>query len=246
MSVSAAQPLATAGDDPVVRDLRRLAAASSAGLLAGVVVNGIGSRLAMMLLARLNPDATGLLSDDGFRIGRLTMQTASLVLLATIIGLLGGVVFLSVRDLRVGPAWFRTTSMVVGPAIVVGAILVQTDGIDFRVLEPRWLAILLFVALPGLYAYAVMRLADHWLEDGSWFLSGPRRRAALAAPILVLGPFAALVGLGLVVRMLLRQHPSVAGHVAAPWVRSGARIVLAAIFVAGTVDLGRDVVVLLG
>ena len=39
----------------VVRDLRQLAAVGTAGFVVGFVVNGWGGRLAMMLLARLNP-----------------------------------------------------------------------------------------------------------------------------------------------------------------------------------------------
>jgi len=50
--------------------LRTLAAISSAGALAGVLIGGVGGRLAMMLLARLNPQALGVKSDDGFIIGR--------------------------------------------------------------------------------------------------------------------------------------------------------------------------------
>ena len=37
-----------------------------AGALLGLLVGGVGSRLAMLLLARLNPEATGVISDDGF------------------------------------------------------------------------------------------------------------------------------------------------------------------------------------
>ena len=49
------------------RALRRLSAITLAGALLGLLVGGVGGRLAMMLLARLNPDATGVTSDDGFR-----------------------------------------------------------------------------------------------------------------------------------------------------------------------------------
>ena len=38
---------------------RRLAAITLAGALLGVLVGGVGGRLAMLLLARLNPEATG-------------------------------------------------------------------------------------------------------------------------------------------------------------------------------------------
>ncbi|MBW3618942.1 MAG: hypothetical protein KY461_01745, partial [Actinobacteria bacterium] len=51
---------------------RRFAAISLAGALSGVLVGGVGGRLAMLLIARLNPQATGRISDDGFRMGTFT------------------------------------------------------------------------------------------------------------------------------------------------------------------------------
>jgi hypothetical protein len=57
--------------------LRGLAAVTWAGALLGLLVGGVGSRLAMMLLARLNPQVAGLTSDDGFTMGQLTMQTST-------------------------------------------------------------------------------------------------------------------------------------------------------------------------
>ena len=52
---------------------RRNAAIVLTGLGLGVVIGGIGGRLAMYLLARLNPEATGVISDDGFVIGQFTL-----------------------------------------------------------------------------------------------------------------------------------------------------------------------------
>ena len=71
------------------------------------------------------------------------------------------------QPLRFGPAWFRTASMTVGPAVVVGSLLVHTDGVDFRILHPVWLAVALFVALPGLFAYAMVAVGDRWLREDS-------------------------------------------------------------------------------
>ena len=52
--------------------VRRLAVITAVGALRGLLVGGVGGvggRLAMMLLARLNPEGIGVTSDDGFRIG---------------------------------------------------------------------------------------------------------------------------------------------------------------------------------
>jgi hypothetical protein len=124
---------------------RRLAAITAVGGLLGLIVGGVGGRLAMMLLARLNPQETGTTSDDGFRIGQFTVtDTIGLLLTGTAFGVVGAGVYTVVRVLMVGPRWFQVLSVAGGPAVVVGAAIVHTDGIDFHLLDPAWLAIGLF------------------------------------------------------------------------------------------------------
>src|SRR5688500_2198501 len=107
----------------------------------------------MMLLARLNPEVSGITSDDGFTIGQFTLSdTAGLLVLATFIGVFGAGVYVVVRPLMIGPRWFQVLSVAGGAGVVAGAVIVHTDGVDFRLLDPAWLAIALFVAIPGTYA----------------------------------------------------------------------------------------------
>lgn len=129
---------------------RRFAVISALGGLLGALVGGVGGRLAMMLLARLNPEATSVMRDDGFRIGQFTLSdTLGLLLVGAGFGLAGAGVYSFVRGLMIGPHWFQVLSVAGGPAVVVGAVLVHTNGVDFRLLGPAWLAIGLFVAIPG-------------------------------------------------------------------------------------------------
>lgn len=184
--------------DRIEADARVVAAAIGAGALLGFVINGWGSRLAMMLLARLNPQVTGMVSDDGFRMGQFVLaDTMGLVLLGTVFGVLGGLVYLAVRPLRFGPRWFQHLALFVGPAVVAGSLLVHTEGIDFHVLDPPALAIALFVALPGAFALSAALLVERWLDDDSWF---QRARLIYVAPLLlVLVPFWPLLVVVLVV-----------------------------------------------
>ena len=175
-------------------DVRRFAAATAAGAIAGFVAGGIGSRLAMMVIAALNRDMTGRLTDDGAIMGRFDLgETAGLVLFTTALGVLGGLVYLAVRDLRIGPPWFQRASIIAGPAVVVGAMLVHRDGIDFTLLEPAALSIALFVAVPALFSALVSPLADRWLAPGAWL-----GRAPTWAVLLVVLPVAVLWPLGVV------------------------------------------------
>jgi len=124
-----------------------------AGALQGLLVGGVGGRLPMMLLAKLNPNATDAVSDDGFTIGHLTFQSLNLLGAATLLGVLGGGIDFVPRGVMIGPRWFQILSIGLGPAVVVGGVLVHVPGgVDFTVLQPVWLSIVLFMAIPGTYA----------------------------------------------------------------------------------------------
>lgn len=235
---------------PTVRlleaDLRKVVATTWAGAVAGFVVLGWGSRLAMMLLARLNPAATGRISDDGFVMGRFDLgNTMGLVLFCTVVGMIGGMLFLVLRQLRFGPPWFRTWSMVVGPAVVGGSLLVHTDGIDFRILEPTWLAIALFVILPGAFAGAVAWLADRWTAEGTWFRTGsPRRLLGLAVlvPVIFLGlPLVLALG----VHTWWQRSERFRAIATVDGLHAAARVLLVLAFAGALFDLARKSVELL-
>lgn len=223
-----------------------MSAAATAGLIAGLVVNGVGSRLAMMLLARLNPQVTGRLSDDGFLMGQFSLaDTFGLVTFGTALGVLGGLLFLALRGLRFGPQWFQVASMTVGPAVVVGAMLVHTDGIDFRVLHPTWLAIALFVALPGLFALAVSWLTDRWTRPESWAFRTRRAWLAGLPLLIVIAPALPVAALGAGARVLHQTVPAVRRLMAAPAWPNLVRTGLVAVFLLSLRGLVADAVTLL-
>lgn len=228
------------------RAVRRLAVATAAGAFCGLLVGGIGGRLAMLLLARLSPETTGAISDDGFLIGQFTVSgTLNLLAVCTIIGVLGGGVYLLTRGLMIGPRWFQVLSISIGPAVVVGAMLVHPEGVDFTLLRPTWLAIALFVAIPGSYAALLTVLGERWLRTDRRFLLAPRRVAFV--PLILWLPLAPvlLVGvLGWVAVELLRRHPGSRALVESPWVPRLIRLSLILIFVFSLTDLVRDVAAL--
>ena len=91
---------------------RQLAAITAACALSGLLVGGIGGRFAMSILARANPKATGVESDDGFVMGTATMSgTANLLMMGMFLGVLGDSVYFLLRGLGIGPRWFEILSM---------------------------------------------------------------------------------------------------------------------------------------
>lgn len=227
---------------------RRMGALTATGALLGLLVGGVGSRLAMMLLARLNPEVTGLTSDDGFTMGQFTVSdTVNLLLLGILLGVAGAGVYALLRGLRIGPRWFQVLSIGAGPAVVLGAMIVHTDGIDFRVLEPTWLAIGLFVAIPGVYAVLLTVLAERALRPGGWWERAPLP-LAVAPLVLWIGPAAPLlliVAACWVAREGLRRTHAGAAVLNNPALGWAARLGLAAIFTVALLDLARDTAELL-
>lgn len=221
---------------------RRLAAITAMGGLLGLLVGGLGGRLAMMLLARLNPGATGVTSDDGFRIGQLTAaDTINLLLIGAGFGVVGAGVYAVVRGLRVGPRWFQVLTIAGGPAVVVGAAIVHTDGVDFRLLGPPWLTIGLFVAIPGVYAALLTLSAERLLDENGWFAHAPILFAA--APLALWIPLAPLLGVLVILWASaegVRRTPLGAAAIGHPVMARAARLGLAAIFVLSLFDLGKD------
>ena len=133
-----------------------------AGIPTGVIVIGLGSRLAMFVLRLTSPDSVrGVESDDGFTIGRFTLSgTLNLMMIGAAVGIIGAGAYRLVSRWLIGPTWFRRLTTGAAAAVVVGSMLVHKSGIDFNVLKPKWLAIGLFVLLPGLFAVAIGHVAD--------------------------------------------------------------------------------------
>jgi hypothetical protein len=235
---------------PVVSGLRRdflhaaqVFARITVAALPVALITGLLSRFAMLLLARLNPAATGMDTDDGFPIGRFTLAgTLNLLLGVMFVSLMGVGCYAVLRGLMIGPRWFRVLSISLGPAVVVGSMLVHTTGVDFTVLEPPLLAIALFVALPMFYV-ALLTLTAEWvlatgrLEGVGWTVLGLLAWVPLA-------PLALAIGLGFLTWAAVRRFEGVGSRLTgarAAWVARGG---LGAIFVAGLVDLVRDAALL--
>ena len=115
-----------------------------------------------MLLLRLTSPETvnGMTTDDGFEIGVFTTDTLSLVAGMTLLGGINGVLYAMLRQGI--PGRMRLPLWTLFGAVLGGATVVNDDGVDFTVLEPLLLAIVLFVLLPGLASAVVVILVERW------------------------------------------------------------------------------------
>jgi hypothetical protein len=216
-----------------------LATVTLVGALCGAVAVGVLGRVAMLLLAELNPAATGVTSDDGFVMGQFTLS-GSLQLAASGLqfGVIGVFFYLALRGLMVGPAWFRLLSISLGPAVVIGAIIVHTDGVDFNLLEPVWLTAVLFIGVPGAYCALLHIFSVRALGAGREL---PRPLLLLGLlPWLPLLPLALLLVGGFLALRAMRRSAAGRAFLAQAWPGWTLRASLAGIFLFSVVDLVRD------
>ena len=226
---------------------RPVAAVTVAGALTGAVIGGIGGRLAMFIL-RLTSDPAlrGLNTDDDFTIGIFSGATLFLVIFTTLLGIIGGLVYLVIRGWlpeRGRPWLFGTLTGIVG-----GATVIRPGGIDFTLLQPLGLAVAMFVVLPTAYGVATSLLADRFLENDSAF---GRSRAWIAGLVLLL-PLGLLGVVGLAVLasilaavLLGRAAPAITSLWNSPPVTWIGRVGLVAIAVVWSTELVRDAVEIL-
>ena len=158
--------------------LRSLAAATWAGVLVGVLIGGLGGRLAMRLVAMANPgpSARGLVTDDGFIVGRITVPgTLGFLAFSLYVGVLGALVYLFVRRWLIGPSAFRVACCSAGAGLVIGSQIIHSDGVDFHRLQPVWLTVGLFVLIPAAFGLLIGPAVEQFDRQDGWFHSAPLR-----------------------------------------------------------------------
>jgi hypothetical protein len=224
--------------------LERLAVGTAVGTVAGLLIGGVAGRFAMFLL-RLTSDSSlsGVRTDDDFRIGSFTTETIFLVVVAIVLGAALGGGYVGAR--RWLPSGHRPLVAAVALGAVGGAMIIEPGGVDFTLLDPLWLAVTLFVALPAAFgaalAWGVERLMP-WVSARH-----PHVAILLLAllPAALFPPAAALLIVGTLGWVALRRWPA-AGRLwwSASVTTVGRAVAVGGIAFAGVL-LARDVVEIL-
>ena len=123
------------------------------GVIAGVLVGGAGSRIAMRISAMAGGDAiSGLLTENGNVVGEITISgTIFLLIAGAIVGTVGGFAYV------VSHRWLPKSSLWKGLAfgilllLVLGSLIIEGDNRDFAQFGPPILNIGLFASLFILY-----------------------------------------------------------------------------------------------
>jgi len=118
------------------------------GAIAGVISGGVGSRVVMRIIALANPDADGVQTDSEATVGQITLDgTMTLLILGTIAGVMGGVVYLGVRRWLPVPTVWKGPAYGVLTLLTVGQLLFDRANPDFQIFEPVLIVLALFSLL---------------------------------------------------------------------------------------------------
>jgi hypothetical protein len=184
---------------PTGEILRDIARGGIAGAIVGIVVGGLGGRLLMRLAAILQGDAVGAVTQNGNRIGDITLVgTLGLFAFGLVAGLLVGTVWVIVSPWIPGRPRTRAL-LAAGIAMSIGTPeLVDGRNPDFVILDHDLFVVASLVALVGLIGLSIA-LLDGWLDRRlPHAISGRRMPAVVYAIVALLGaplifPFVLLV-----------------------------------------------------
>ncbi len=178
---------------PVGRLVRAMGIGVLTGLAAGLVAGGVGSRLAMKLVAlTAGPGARGMITENGNRIGAFTADTGFLLFFGAFLGAFGGLLYVALRP------WLPRSGRRRGPAFgalllaACGTAIIEGENFDFHRFGIPVLNIALFGGLFLLFGLVVAPLADR--ADRAFPAIPPRRAPRLGA----LGAYALLAGSALI------------------------------------------------
>jgi hypothetical protein len=177
--------------------LRPVVHAGIAGAVAGLLVGGIGGRIVMRLSATAGgPEVVGAITENGATVGEITAEgTLALLLFGGLFsGIAGGVI------LAIVAPWLRWAGAVRGLVFGVfvlaaaGPAVIDASNVDFAILQPAWLNVVMFSAL-----FVIFGVAAVFLLDGLQRLPSRSRRGIaliLYAPLLAVGSLVAVPTLG--------------------------------------------------
>jgi len=202
LSSAQKSPVDTRTEPAAPSDLvRYIFAGGLAGVVAGVLFLGAGSRLVMRISALLNRDDRGILTENGNRIGELTVGgTLGLLLFVGLVGgLVAGTLWVIVREWLPNRDPERVVAAGVVAALLGSFLVVSSANGDFGLLEPRALHVAMFIALVGLTGSGAALLD----RPAASVLRAGRKSTLIMALLLVVG---GVFGVALVTQAFLSEE----------------------------------------
>jgi hypothetical protein len=236
----------------------RIASSCAAALIAGLVVGGLGARLAMRISAMVADDSRiGLITDNGNVVGEITGEgtVAIFLFVGLAAGLSTGLVLFVLRTVL--PSRLLPLSVSVVLLAAGSPLVIDPSNPDFTILGNRGINVAMFVAL-----FPAFGCLSVWLGErfDRWLVQPPLAR--LAPLTLAATAFGFVLGVLGVVAFASAAPPPLAGAIVlvaalgiatavtsgrrAFLARSGALAVLVVATVAGLVRFVGDVATIVG
>lgn len=166
--------------------LGALPAGVFAGALFGALIGGIGGRIVMRLIFLIDRGTEGAQTDFG-TIGEVTLGGSfTLLVLSSIAGVIGGVIYVALR--RWLPWSGVARGVFFGLMMIFGPGIIALGEVDLQIVEPAVPVFYMFVALIVSYGFCVALLTDR-LHAERAVEPGPRTKLAttLVQALLALG-----------------------------------------------------------
>lgn len=129
-----------------------------AGALFGAALGGVGGRIVMRLIFLIDKSTDGANTDFG-TIGEITVGgSVTLLVLSTIAGVIGGVIYVALR--RWLPFFGVARGVFFGLLLMFGPGFIALGEVDLRIVEPAVPIYTMFIALIVLYGVSVALLTD--------------------------------------------------------------------------------------
>jgi hypothetical protein len=146
---------------------REVAAGSFSGIVVGIVVGGLGSRLVMRLSAiAAGSGVQGVTTASGNRVGEITLSgsIALIIFAGAFAGIFGGLLYASVRPWLAPFARWR--GLIFGLALLglAGSLILDAANSDFIVLRPPLLNVAMFAALFLIFGIVIAPVFDRILR----------------------------------------------------------------------------------
>ena len=152
----------------VERSVERIARMVVIGLLGGIaagfLVGGIANRLIMRILALVNEDKAGVMTENGNIAGDITAGgTFGLIIFVGLFsGIIGGLAYILIRRWLPGGVLLKGVGFGLVLLCFFGTIVFDSDNIDFALFGPRPLSVGLFALLFPLYGVVASFLVDRY------------------------------------------------------------------------------------
>ena len=146
--------------------VREVAAGSLSGIVVGIIVGGLGSRLVMRLSAiAAGSGVQGVTTANGNRVGEITFGgTIALILFGGVFaGMFGGLLYASLRPWLLPFARWRGLIFGLGVLGLAGSLILDAANSDFIILRPPLLNVAMFAALFVIFGVTLAPVFDRTL-----------------------------------------------------------------------------------